>query len=117
MTDYETLVAYLRTKAIITPGKLYVPACRLFENNEDLARRIFGELTDGVFDQDSQAGLEFCRRCRKYVGSNSIVYKFINRLQQNFFNVEEELTDIFKKRPALRDIAYTRITEDQPKST
>jgi len=115
MTDYETFIAYLKIKSKITPGKLYAPVCRLFENNEDLANRVFKELTEGTFDQDSEAGKEFCRHCRKYV-PNSSIYKFIRRTQKNFPNIKEDLTDIFEKRPELRDIAYT-CTDDQPKST
>ncbi len=117
MTDYKTFVAYLKIKSIITPGKLYPRVCSLFENCDGLAKRIFNDLTEGSFGKKSEAGEELCRRCRKYVGSNSVVYKFIDRLQQNFLHAKEELTDVFEKRPALHDVAYPCVTEDQPKST
>jgi hypothetical protein len=111
MTDYETFVAYLKIKSIITPGKLYVPICRLFENNEDLAKRVFNELTEGGFGKNSEAGEELCRRCRKYVGSNKAVYNLIDRLRDSFPHAQEELTKEIGKRPSLRDIIYPRIKD------
>jgi hypothetical protein len=111
MTDYKTFVAYLKIKSIVTPGKLHPRICPLFEKEEDLAKMVFNELTEGCFKKDSKAGEKFCEHCRKYVYSNSTTYKLIYRLQQNFLHIKEDLTDIFKKRPTLHDVAFPCITD------
>lgn len=117
MPDYKTFVAYLKVKAKITPGKIFPRMYFMFENHEDLAKKVFNELAAGTLNKNSDAGTELFERCRRYVENNGTTYTFIQKLQQSFPHITEELTDIFKKRPALHDVAFPCVTEDCTKST